>query len=1077
MRDIASRFIFLTSKQVFHLTLSVLFIMTSYVGVAREMIHLDLALNRTIAHPMILPNYTHSSAEVPADRVVKGVVVDEKGEPMIGVNILAKGTITGTTTDTNGEFSLNVADNVNILVVSFIGYATQEVPINAQTNLRITLIEDLQSLSEIVVVGYGSQLKREVTGAVQTIKADELKDLPVAQLTQKLQGRLAGVQINQATGKPGQGMTVRIRGQVSVTAGSDPLYVVDGFPITGTIANLNPDEIEDISVLKDAASTSLYGSRAANGVVLITTKQAQPGRTNISFNAYVGTQNVPKKGRLEMMNAEEFALFKKQSYEDAGDPVPEEFADPSKYRGKTNDWYDAVLRRAPIQSYNLTLTTHKERVSSSLVAGIFNQQGVVINNEYKRYTLRLNNKYDLSDKISIGFNLAPQYVYDNTPRTDGDRGTGILFNALHTWPVMPIYDDNGELTLYNNFPGSTGNIFNYPNWVRAAAELVNETRDINLVGNSFLEIEPIKGLKLRSTFNVEYLNRKFFFFNPSTATWQMNVPIPTTARTTRTSLENIGWLNENMATYSNRIGDHNFEILAGYTLQRFRQEFTTIAADTYSDDRLPTIQGALNISRSGTQNGINEWTLASYISRLTYNYKGKYLLTAALRADGSSRFGSNNLWGTFPSASAGWVVSDESFMDEVKPVSFAKIRASYGVIGNNNIGNYTQYALINNTINTVFGDQINTGAAVTSLANPNLGWETTHQFDVGLDLGLFNDRIQFIYDYYRKKTTNLLYSVQLPQESGFGSFNDNIGEIKFWGHEFSITSKNFVGDFRWNTNFNISFNRNRVVALADGIDRVYGSFHITKVGEPFGQFYGLVKEGYYMDQNELANSPVVPGRSVVGGIKYKDLNNDGVITNGGNNDDRTIIGNPFPDFTYGITNTIKYKNFDFEITGSGSQGNQLWMRHLYSTANLDGVFNMVRKANDRVRAQRHPDGTYTIITPGNGIFGQTARRDGNLTGLERDWPSSHFVFDASFFTIKNITLGYTIPAESRYFKSARIYGSVQQAYVFTKYWGGNNPETSGNGGGTNDGGNLSQGVDYSNYPIPRTFTIGINLNF
>ncbi len=1077
MRDIASRFIFLTSKQVFHLTLSVLFIMTSYVGVAREMIHLDLTLNRTIAHPMILPNYTHSSAEVPADRVVKGVVVDEKGEPMIGVNILAKGTITGTTTDTNGEFSINVADNVNILVVSFIGYATQEVPINAQTNLRITLIEDLQSLSEIVVVGYGSQLKREVTGAVQTIKADELKDLPVAQLTQKLQGRLAGVQINQATGKPGQGMTVRIRGQVSVTAGSDPLYVVDGFPITGTIANLNPDEIEDISVLKDAASTSLYGSRAANGVVLITTKQAQPGRTNISFNAYVGTQNVPKKGRLEMMNAEEFALFKKQSYEDAGDPVPEEFADPSKYRGKTNDWYDAVLRRAPIQSYNLTLTTHKERVSSSLVAGIFNQQGVVINNEYKRYTLRLNNKYDLSDKISIGFNLAPQYVYDNTPRTDGDRGTGILFNALHTWPVMPIYDDNGELTLYNNFPGSTGNIFNYPNWVRAAAELVNETRDINLVGNSFLEIEPIKGLKLRSTFNVEYLNRKFFFFNPSTATWQMNVPIPTTARTTRTSLENIGWLNENMATYSNRIGDHNFEILAGYTLQRFRQEFTTIAADTYSDDRLPTIQGALNISRSGTQNGINEWTLASYISRLTYNYKGKYLLTAALRADGSSRFGSNNLWGTFPSASAGWVVSDESFMDEVKPVSFAKIRASYGVIGNNNIGNYTQYALINNTINTVFGDQINTGAAVTSLANPNLGWETTHQFDVGLDLGLFNDRIQFIYDYYRKKTTNLLYSVQLPQESGFGSFNDNIGEIKFWGHEFSITTKNFVGDFRWNTNFNISFNRNRVVALADGIDRVYGSFHITKVGEPFGQFYGLVKEGYYMDQNELANSPVVPGRSVVGGIKYKDLNNDGVITNGGNNDDRTIIGNPFPDFTYGITNTIKYKNFDFEITGSGSQGNQLWMRHLYSTANLDGVFNMVRKANDRVRAQRHPDGTYTIITPGNGIFGQTARRDGNLTGLERDWPSSHFVFDASFFTIKNITLGYTIPAESRYFKSARIYGSVQQAYVFTKYWGGNNPETSGNGGGTNDGGNLSQGVDYSNYPIPRTFTIGINLNF
>lgn len=1011
------------------------------------------------------------------NRIVKGKIVDEKGSPMIGVNVLAKGTTIGTSTDTNGDFSLNVPDQVNILVVSFIGYITQEVTIGNQTTLSITMQEDLQSLSEIVVVGYGSQLKREVTGAVQTIKADELRDLPVAQVTQKLQGRLAGVQINQATGKPGQGMTVRIRGQVSVSAGSDPLYVVDGFPITGTIANLNPDEIEDISILKDAASTSLYGSRAANGVVLITTKQAQTGRTNIEFSAYAGTQNVPKKGRLEMMNAEEFALFKKQSFEDAGDPVPEEFADPSKYRNKNNDWYDAVLRRAPIQSYNLTLTTHKENVSSSLVAGIFNQQGVVINNEYKRFTLRLNNKYDLADNLSIGFNLAPQYVFDNTPRTDGDRGTGILFNALHTWPVMPIYDENGELTLYNNFPGNTGNIFNYPNWVRAAAELINETRDINLIGNTFVQFEPIKGLKLRSTFNVEYLNRRFFFFNPSTATWQMNVPIPTTARTNRQSLENMGWLNENMITYNKSFGDHNFELLGGYTLQRFRQTFTTIAANTYADDRLPTIQGALNIERGGTNNGINEWTLASYISRLTYNYKGKYLFTAAVRADGSSRFGKDNLWGTFPSVSAGWVLSDEAFMEPVLPVSFAKIRASYGVIGNNNIGNYTQYALINNTINTAFGDQIATGAAVTSLANPKLGWETTHQFDIGLDLGLFNDRLQFIYDYYRKRTTNLLYSVQLPQESGFGSFNDNIGEIKFWGHEFSITSKNFVGEFKWNTNFNISFNRNKVVALADGIDRVYGSFHITKVGEPFGQFYGLVKEGYYMDQNELANSPGVPGRSVVGGIKYKDINGDGVITNGGDNDDRTIIGSPFPDFTYGITNSIRYKNFDFEITGSGSQGNQLWMRHLYSTANLDGVFNMVRKANDRVRAQRHPDGTYTIITPGNGLFGQTARRDGNLTGLERDWPSSHFVFDASFFTIKNITLGYTINSRSQYFKSARIYGSIQQAYVFTKYWGGNNPETSGNGGGTNDGGNLSQGVDFSNYPIPRTFTVGVNLKF
>ncbi len=1030
-----------------------------------------LKSNKTRADETLLLN------NAPPDRTIKGKVTDEKGSGMIGVSVLAKGTNSGTSTDHNGEFSLTVPDRVTTLTVSFIGYLAQDVAIGSGSFLEIAMKEDNQSLTEVVVVGYGSQLKREVTGSVQTIKADELRDLPVAQVTQKLQGRLAGVQINQATGKPGQGMTVRIRGQVSVSAGSDPLYVVDGFPITGNIGNLNPDEIEDISVLKDAASTSLYGSRAANGVVLITTKSAKPGKTTVGFSAYVGTQKVPEKGRLEMMNAEEFALFKKQSYEDAGDAVPEQFQNPAQYRDKNNDWYDAVLRRAPIQSYNLSVTTHKENMSSSVVAGIFNQQGIVINNEYKRYTLRLNNKYDVSDKVSIGFNVAPQYVFDNTPRTDGDRGTGILFNALHTWPVMPIYDQNGELTLYNNFPGNTGNIFNYPNWVRAAKELTNETRDINLLGNTYIQYEPIKGLKLRSSLNIEYLNRKWFFFNPSTATSAMNVPVPTTAVSIRQSLENMGWLNENMITYTKSIGNHNFEILGGFTKQRYRQEFDRIEGDTYADDRLPTIQGALNIRRNGTLNGINEWTLASYISRLTYNFKGKYLFTAAVRADGSSRFGANNLWGTFPSASAGWVLSDETFMEPVRQVSFAKLRASYGVIGNNNIGNYTQYALINNTVNTAFGEQVNTGAAVTSLANLNLGWETTKQFDMGLDLGLFNDRIQFIYDYYTKRTTNLLYAVQLPQESGFANFNDNIGELKFWGHEFSITSKNFVGDFKWTTNFNISFNRNRVVALADGIDRVYGTFHITQVGKPFGQFYGLVKDGYYMNQSELTSSPVVPGRSVVGGIKYRDMNNDGVITNGGDKDDRTIIGNPFPDFTYGITNSLKYKNWDFEITGSGSQGNELWMRHLYSTANLDGVFNMVRKANDRFRAQRNPDGTYTMITPGAGVFGQTARRDGNLTGLERDWASSHFVFDASFFTIKNITLGYTIPAKTRYFQSARLYASVQQAYVFTKYWGGNNPETSGNNAGNSDGGNLSQGIDYSNYPIPRTFTVGLNLNF
>ncbi|MEJ1242401.1 TonB-dependent receptor [Chryseolinea sp. T2] len=1000
-------------------------------------------------------------------RTVKGkIIAQDDGSAIPGVNILVKGTTSGAVTDVDGLYSLSVDAN-SILVISVIGYATQEVPVEAKSTIDVVMVPDVTNLEEIVVVGYGTQLKKEITGSVQTISERELKDLPVAQITQKIQGRLAGVQINQTTGKPGQGMSVRIRGQLSVSGGSDPLYVVDGFPITGNIGSINPDEIEDITVLKDAASTSLYGSRAANGVVLVTTKKAKPNTSNLSFSAYAGVAKVPQKGRIDMMDAVEFATFKKEYYEDAGLAVPEAFQDPSQYEGKNNDWYDALLQTAPIQNYNLTLTSNRDRISTALVAGIFNQEGVVLNTDYKRYSLRMNTHYTASEKVKIGFNIAPTLIYDNTPRTDGDRGTGILFNALHTWPIMPIYDENGELTKFNRYPANTGNIFAYANWVRSADELTNETEQLNLLSNAYIEYKPVKGLTLRSTMNAEILNSKFFFFNPSTATSQINVPIPTTAVSIRENMETFVWLNENLATYNAEFGDHRFELLGGFTNQHFKRDRTRIQADTYSDDRLPTIQGGININRAGTNSGVDEWSLTSFLAKLTYNFKGKYLLTAAVRADGSSRFGADNRWGTFPSASVGWVMSDESFMQNVKAVSFAKLRASFGVTGNNNIGNYTQYALVNNTVNAAFGATVAPGAVVTTLSNSNLGWETTSQFDVGVDIGLFNDRIQFIYDFYSKKTTNLLYSVQIPQESGFTNFNDNIGQIDFWGHEFAITSLNTAGRLRWTTTANISFNRNEVASLADGIDRVYGTFHITKVGHPFGQFYGHIADGVYMNAADLASSPQVPGRSTVGSIKLRDINGDGIITNGGNNDDRAIMGSPFPDFVYGITNTLNYGNFDFTIVGSGSQGNELLVRHIYSTANLDGVFNLVDGVKYRFRSEENP---------GKGFYGTTVG-GGNVTGIERDWVNSRFVADASFFTIRNITLGYSIGAVNKFFKSARVYGSVQQAFVFTKYWGGNNPETSAQGDGNGDGGNLSQGLDLSNFPVPRTWTIGVNLNF
>ena len=1010
-----------------------------------------------------------STSMMAQQQAASGKVKGSDGGPVIGASVSVVGTSRGASTDGEGNFKINVSRN-ETLRISSVGYNTADVVYTGQKSIDVTLTVDNKTLNEIVVVGYGSQSKKEITGAVQTISYKDLKDLPVTQIGQKLQGQLAGVQINQTTGKPGTGMNVRIRGQLSVSAGSDPLYVVDGFPITGSIGAMNPDEIEDISILKDASSTSLYGSRAANGVVLITTKKGKGAGMSVSFNAFTGTQNVPMKGRLDMMNAEEFAQFKKESYEDAKQPVPVEFQNPSEYKNKDNDWYDALLNKdAPISSYNLSITSNKEKSRTSLVAGVLQQKGVVRNTDYQRYSLRLNSTYDISDKVTVGFNVAPQMVYDNTPRTDGDRGTGILFNALHTWPIMPIYEADGKtLTKFNRFPASTGNIFAYANWIRSADELINETTTTNLLSNAFIEIEPVKGLKFKSSMNGEILRTKFFFFNPSNATSAINVPIPTTAVSIRQNVENLSWLNENTLTYSKTLwDDHKFELLGGYTNQYFRQESTQVQADTYADDRLPTIQGAININRGATVSGVQEWSLTSYLARLNYNFKGKYLFNAAIRSDGSSRFGANNRWGTFPSVGAGWVVSDEAFMSDLPAVTFLKLRGSWGIIGNNNLGNYTSYALINNTVNGVFGNTVATGAAVSSLANPNLGWETTTQLDLGFDLNMFNDRINFAYDYYTKNTTNLLYAVQIAQESGFGNFNDNIGEIKFWGHEFSVNTKNTMGKVKWTTNANISFNRNVVVALAPGIDRVYGSFHITKVGQPFGQFYGVIADGVYKNAADLAASPKVPGRSTVGSIKLKDANGNGVIDYGGNADDRVIMGNPFPDFVYGITNNVTYGDWDFNIIGSGSYGNQLLVRHIYSTANLDGVFNMVDGAKYRFRSEANP---------GLGMYGTTVG-GGNVTGIERDWMNSRFVADASYFTIRNITLGYTFAKPTKVYKSVRVYASCQQAYVFTNYWGGPNPETSAQGNGQGDGGNLSPGVDLSNYPVPRTFTVGANFNF
>jgi TonB-linked SusC/RagA family outer membrane protein len=755
----------------------------------------------TVFGNQVILTPTASKVKNDADQYLKisGRTTDSKtGDPLPGVNIHLQGTNFGVITDLNGNYEINVVEKEGVLKFSFIGYNSEDVRISGRQQINVTLNPAVSELDEVIVVGYGIQSKRSVTGSIQSLNTGELSDMPVTTLTQKLQGKLSGVQISQTTGRPGQGIQVRI------SAGNEPLYVVDGFPIIGDINSINPNEIESISVLKDASSTSLYGSRAANGVILITTKKAKTG-TDIELISYYGWQEVPERGRPRMMNGTEFAQFKKESYEDKGLPVPVQFENPEKY-GEGWNYYDAILRKAPIQNYSLMMSSSKETFNTTAVIGVFNQKGVVINSDYKRYSLRLNSDFKVDKRIKAGINIAPTYSVSNTPNTDGQFwASGLMNNSLITWPIFPYKNSDGSMPLMSWDPNVS--TFPSPNYYRSAIEIVNETKNTRLLVNSFIQIDPLNGLQLKSTINIDYRNSVFRNINPSTTSAGFATVLPTTSNARFNANLYGSWLNENTITFKKSLSEHNFDLLGGFTMQRFKGEAIQISFTGFPDDRIPTIGAAANINRSGTDNTFNniqEWSMMSYLARANYNYKNKYLITSAVRGDGSSRFGADNRWGFFPSVAAGWIVSEEEFMQQIPVVSLLKLRTTYGIVGNNNIGNYTQYATVSSgssEFNAIFGSSLGSGSAVTQLPNTMLTWEQTAEFDAGFDLGILDNHISIAYDYYNRRTKSLLYSVNIAQESGFSTFNSNIGELQFWGHEINLNSQNMTGRVKWSTDF------------------------------------------------------------------------------------------------------------------------------------------------------------------------------------------------------------------------------------------------------------------------------------
>ncbi len=999
-------------------------------------------------------------------RSISGKVTDNNNEPLSRVSVIVKNSKMGTSTDDQGNYSISALDK-DQLVFSIVGFVTQEISVKGQSIINLKLSPSAESLDKVVVVSYGTSRKRDITGAVTSIDASSVKDVASSEFGQKLQGKVAGLQVNMATGRPGQGMDFRIRGAASLSSGYQPLIVVDGQPLSGSdtrngdINILNPDDIETFTVLKDASATALYGSRAANGVIIITTKQGKPGRTNATLSTYYGWQDVPQKGRPELMNAREFATYMKGFYEDkakyenytAGIPV--DYATPDQYNEGT-DWYGALLRTAPMQNYSLNLSSGSDKLSSSTTLTYFDQQGVLLNTGMKRYSLRSNNEYRPNNKIKAGLNLAPTYQTDHNNRSGTDGQRQVIGMATSASPLIPIRNKDGDW----NYKASSAGMLGISNPVQQLLNINGNQNTLRLLANLYAEIELVDKLKLRSSINGDFGTMEFNAFFNSFYGPNLNpptLPRPATQNSSNHSSSNyISWLNENTLTYNLNYGDNNLDFLVGYSAQKWSRNYRNISGSNFAGDAIPWISGAALTSGS---NNKEEWSLASAFGRINYNFKNKYFLTGTIRQDGSSRFGENKKYGVFPSISGGWIVSEEGFFPKTNAINFLKLRGGFGKTGNFNIGNYLQVSNITST-NYVFGGVLTPGLSITSLGNKDLTWEISNQVDLGVDIQALNHRISFSYDYYSKITEGMLYPTLLPVASGYPNLTLNVGKFRIWGHEFQLSTKNLVGKLSWSTDFNISFNDNKVLELPPntpfiGGGNTYNGFNRSIVGGHIGEFYGYIFEGIYENADQLSKLPK-HATSALGSARMKDVNNDGKI----DANDRTLIGNPNPDFIYGMTNSFAYKNFDLNVIIAGQSGNKIMNVGLQDIHNNDGVFNM---GLDMFNRWRSPTEIGDGKTPGTRSGSTELYRLANTTWLSR----------GDFLTVKNISLGYTFNLKNiKAIKSARIYASVQQAFVFTKYMG-QNPEASY----SRDNAIGVYGQDLSTYPVPRTIMIGGNFNF
>jgi len=996
---------------------------------------------------------------------VSGTVTDaSSSEPLVGVSVSVQGAVNSVQTDGNGRFKLS-ANKGATLIFRYVGYTENRIVVADNLNISVRLSPSSQGLKEVVVLAYGSQRKADITGAVSQVDLSKSQGVPASNVGRLLQGQAPGVVAKQTSGQPGQELQVEIRGNSSLGANSDPLYVVDGFPVGTNVGNsLNSNDIESITVLKDAASTSVYGSRGANGVVLITTKSGKKDGSKLTVTTNTGIANVPDSRRIHVLNGQQFAQFQKDVFSDKiryfenREPleteIPADFRFPQQTTVST-DWYKEILRQnAPFSDYNVSLTNGSEKSSSYISLGYLKQDGSLINTGFNRLSARANLDGRPNKFLNFGLHLSGAYSWaKNADAIAGGFGSNIVDQALLMDPREPVYNDDGS---FNNYIGGHDNIFGFPNPVQRLMEEQHKQYKSNITANAYIDIKPLKNFNFRTSVNGIIDDMRNHDFTPSGVAGFNSAP-PRQASGGEYFYNNLNYGMDNLLTYSPKFKDHKLEVTVGHIFQKNTLNTGSATGTKYPDDLVEYVSAANQ--RDGTS-GMAAFTIESFLSRVNYSFKDKYLFTAAFNREASSRFGSNNRWGSFPSASVGWRISNEGFFPKLNWLDDLKLRASYGITGNNNIGNYTSQANIN-TSNYVFGSAVVPGASIGSFPNTNLGWEQSRQTDIGMDLSMLGGKINVAAEYYRKLTTNMLLGVEIPAVAGFSNIITNIGKLQNKGLELGINYRDKYGAVTVNTGFNISFNRNKVLQI-DG-DRnslltgaFYDGYNISKVGEPIGMFYGFKVLGIYQNQAQIDATPHNPN-NIPGTYQYFDGNGDGVISY--DTQDMVVIGNPNPKFTWGWNWNIGYKRFDLSMLLNGSSGGQLYRAVDMNLANIDGVFNVLTSVQDRWRSEQNPGAGKW---PGSNTYYFT--REAN----------SVYVYSGNYMWVKNLTLGYTIPKIKNAF-DAKIFISVDNAFLFTKY-PGNNPEV--NAARTNNGNDvISPGRDGESYPVPRTISIGTRFNF